>query len=312
MKIVEFLDVSLDLNNDLFKPFLKPNNVIMYVDVKSNHPKKILENIPDSVNKRLSSLSKDENVFHQSVGPYQEALKNAGHDYKLNFKKPNPQANTRSRKRNITWFNPPYCRSVKTNLAKEFFKILDTCFPKENILSKIFNRNTVKVSYSCMPNMGRIISGHNKKILHGQKQPPRCTCTLYECPVNGMCEKSGVIYQCQVKETISGKKESYIGMTERSFKDRITKWRSAFRNQGYHTNSLSTHVWSLKNRNINFELQWRIIAEAHPYDPASKKCSLCTREVYYIMYEREKSTLNKRQEFFNQCPHRQKYLLQNQ
>ena len=120
LKIVEFLDVSLDLNNDLFKPFLKPNNVIMYVDVKSNHPKKILENIPDSVNKRLSSLSKDENVFHQSVGPYQEALKNAGHDYKLNFKKPNPQANTRSRKRNIPGLTPHTAGVLKPTWQKNF------------------------------------------------------------------------------------------------------------------------------------------------------------------------------------------------
>ena len=134
-----------------------------------------------------------------------------------------------------------------------------------------------------MPNVGKVISGHNKKVLKEEKVQNRCTCTLYECPLGGQCEKSGIVYQCEVKESISGNAETYIGMTERSFKDRYTKWRSAFRNRGYHTNSLSSHVWNLKNRNINFELNWRIIAEAHPYSPASKTCSLCIREIFYIM-----------------------------
>ena len=37
-KIVDFLDVTLDLNTGLFKPFMKPNNTILYVNKNSNHP----------------------------------------------------------------------------------------------------------------------------------------------------------------------------------------------------------------------------------------------------------------------------------
>ena len=66
MKLVDFLDISFDLNNDLFMPYLKPNNVIMYVNVNSNHPPKIKENIPKSINKRLGTLSKNENGFQES------------------------------------------------------------------------------------------------------------------------------------------------------------------------------------------------------------------------------------------------------
>ena len=120
------------------------------------------------------------------------------------------------------------------------------------------------------------------------------------------------MYQCKVTESVSGNTESYIGLTEKSFKNRYTKWRTAFKHQGYHKNTLSTHVWSLKNRNINFELEWRIISRAKPYSPSSKCCSLCIREVYYIMFDKEKATLNKRHEIFNPCPHRSKYLLANQ
>ena len=39
-------------------------------------------------------------------------------------------------------------------------------FPKGNSLNKIFNKSTVKVSYSRMGNISTIISSHNKNILN--------------------------------------------------------------------------------------------------------------------------------------------------
>ena len=275
-------------------------------------PPNILKNIPDSVNKRLNSISKSEEVFKSSILPYQEALNNAGHKYKLHYAQPNPQRNNKNRSRNIIWYNPPFCRSVKTNIGKEFFKIMEKCFPAEHKLHKIFNKNTVKVSYSTMPNLGRLISGHNMKILGGQILPPPCTCTQYECPVGGRCETRGIVYQCKVTESESGKSESYIGLSERSFKDRYTKHRASFRNEHYQKNSLSTHVWGLKKKNVNFELSWRIVSEARPYSPSSQSCELCLREIYHIMYDKVKSSLNKRKEFFGYCLHKDKYLLSNQ
>ena len=59
LKIVDFLDVTLDLENDIYKPYLKPNNQILYVNVGSNNPPNILQNIPASVNQRLSMISKN-------------------------------------------------------------------------------------------------------------------------------------------------------------------------------------------------------------------------------------------------------------
>ena len=74
-----------------------------------------------------------------------------------------------------------------------------------------------------MPNVKNIITAHNKKILNPQVDATPCTCRKYECPVNGECEKSGIIYQCTVKVTNSGKTECYVGLSERSLKDRLTK-----------------------------------------------------------------------------------------
>ena len=57
--IVNFLDVTLDLQSGKHYPFTKEGNVPLYVHKKSNHPPSILKNIPDSINKRLSEISSD-------------------------------------------------------------------------------------------------------------------------------------------------------------------------------------------------------------------------------------------------------------
>ena len=83
MKVIDFLDITLDLGRNTYRPFLKPNNTLLYVRSESNHPPDILKNIPESVNRRLSAIASDENQFKQSINPYQEALEKAGYTYKL-------------------------------------------------------------------------------------------------------------------------------------------------------------------------------------------------------------------------------------
>ena len=141
---------------------------MMYVHKDSNHPPGILKNIPEGIKKRLSNISANEEIFQRAAPPYQEALNKSGYSYKLHFSPPPlvPDLPTkRNRKRNITWFNPPFSKNVKTNIGKKFFDILSLCFPPENPLSTIFNRNTVKLSFSCMPNISQVISRHNKQAL---------------------------------------------------------------------------------------------------------------------------------------------------
>lgn len=45
------------------------------------------------------------------------------------------------------------------------------------------------------------------------------------------------------------------------------------------------------------------------YNPVSKKCLLCLKEKYFIMYTRGNSSLNKRSEVYNTCRHRTQSLL---
>ena len=105
-------------------------------------------------------MSSDKKAFDETVQPYQEALTKSGYKVKLNFKPPE-ERKKRTRNRIVVWFNPPYSCNVATNIGRKFLKIVDESFSPTHVLRKIFNKNTVKLSYSCMPNMHNIISAHN-------------------------------------------------------------------------------------------------------------------------------------------------------
>ena len=94
--------------------------------------------------------------------------------------------------------NPPFNQCVSNNIAKVFLKLLDKHSLKSNILHKIFNRNSVKVRYSCTQNISQIISNHNMSILNSRTENCLpCNCQKKEeCPLDGKCRSKDVIYEC--------------------------------------------------------------------------------------------------------------------
>ena len=79
LKVVNFLDVTFDLNNEVYKPYMKDNYSPVYVNKQSNHPPLILKNIPPGVNRRLSKISANKDIFDKASPPYQEALRKSGY-----------------------------------------------------------------------------------------------------------------------------------------------------------------------------------------------------------------------------------------
>ena len=63
-KIIDFLDVTLNLNTGEYKQFRKEGDTPCYVHTQSNHPPSILKNIPKNVNHRLNIISSNEKVFN--------------------------------------------------------------------------------------------------------------------------------------------------------------------------------------------------------------------------------------------------------
>ena len=97
---------------------------------------------------------------------------------KLVYKTTNETSDVCNRKRNrakkILWFTPSYNMAVANKLGKQFFEFLKN-FPLSSNLYKIFNRNTIKLSYSCMPNVPNLINKSNiKKLGNKQTIEPCC------------------------------------------------------------------------------------------------------------------------------------------
>ena len=123
------------MTDPTYEPYRKPNNDAVYINKHSNHPPNIINEVPKAISKRLTSISCNKNVFDRNIGIYNTALKNSGFDQTLTYDEQdeptsdsvNAESNqTRKRKRNIIWCNPPYSMNVKTNIGKIFFKLLQT------------------------------------------------------------------------------------------------------------------------------------------------------------------------------------------
>jgi hypothetical protein len=317
--IVNFLDVTLNLRQETYKPFNKPNNFPRYVHKDYNHPPQVIKNIPKSVNNRLSSISSDIASFAQSATVYQEALHKSGYTHELQYTPVSTKTipATKKRRRHITWYNPPYSANVATNIGRKFLHLIDREFPKNHVLHKIFNRNTMKVSYSCTRSIGTIIDSHNKKLIASSadqantNQRP-CNCRRNECPMNGKCLEKSIIYQATVTTTANNHSETYIGLTENSFKTRFNNHNTSFRHRDKRTSTeLSNYIWDTKDKGLDHNIAWRIVCHARPYSNITGRCNLCLTEKLFIMLHSDMSSLNKRQELVSTCRHARKYLLAN-
>ena len=87
LKIVDFLDVTLNLTDSTYKPYHKANDEICYIHKESNHPPSIKKQLSISIETRLSKLSSDKKVFNESISIYQEAFDKSGCNHQLTFLK---------------------------------------------------------------------------------------------------------------------------------------------------------------------------------------------------------------------------------
>ena len=57
-----------------------------------------------------------------------------------------------------------FLKVIKTNICKKFFTLINRHFPKHK-MPKIFNKNSIKLSYSCCRSMGSVTASHNRRII---------------------------------------------------------------------------------------------------------------------------------------------------
>ena len=313
LKITDFLDVQLDLENDKYYPYKKPNDQPMYVHRDSNHPLIILKQLPKMTAQRLSDLSCNKEEFDRSSNEYQEILKKSGFNTKLDYT-PRPTRRTRRRKREVIWYNPPFDLQVKTNIGRTFLRLIDKHFPPHHRLHTVINRSTVKINYCCMPNIASHIKAHNRKVLQEptRQEEPEVTCNCQNadnCPLNGNCLQDAVVYKADVfPEAQAPESEYYVGNTEPLFKGRWSDHNTSFRYERYRTKSkLSKHIWKLKEEGKTPHIKWSILRRWAPY---RADVVTCLGEKNFII-KGDNKMINKKDELLGMCKHKDKFLLKN-
>ena len=152
---------------------------------------------------------------------------------------------------------------------------------------------------------------HNKTILDPHSSSDfGCNCRSKEnCPLDGKCQTENVIYQATV---ISESSEmNYIGSCSTSFKLRYNDHMCSLRNSKYKCKTeLANYIWHLKDNDTNFEIKWRILDRARPYQNGNTSCNLCLTEKMFILKSDKSKTLNKR-DLILKCRHKFKFKIKH-
>ena len=302
------MDVTFDLGNNRYKPYRKPGSESVYLSNDSNHPGYIRHQIPKMVNKRLQALSSNSTAFNSEKDLYQEALTKSKYEHKLNYEDESKQTKKRNRKRNVIYYQPPFCNSVKTKLGRLFLNLIRRIFVRDHPLHKIFNSKTVKLSYSCLPNIKNQINSINRKLLQDKQSDDNnklCNCRKKsDCPLNGKCLTKSIIYEAKVT-TDDNEERTYVGSTANTFKERYGGHKSSFKNENKRkSTTLSEYIWRKKDKNINWKINWKVLHEIRSSGHVNMGCCrTCNLERLEIARADKRKTLNKRNELVTCCPH---------
>ena len=84
MKVVNYLDVTFNLNKGSYRPYQKPNYETHYIYIKSDHPPSITKQLPQAIKKRLSNIS-SKYIFYVTTLYYEQRPANCGYNEKRTY-----------------------------------------------------------------------------------------------------------------------------------------------------------------------------------------------------------------------------------
>ena len=97
-----FLDITLNLATESYKPCRKPNDQPLYIDKYYNNLRHIIKTLLNTISKGISELSSTTKDFEEAAPINIEAMKQAKHDCQIKYAKENQQTSKKkSRKRNM-------------------------------------------------------------------------------------------------------------------------------------------------------------------------------------------------------------------
>ena len=206
------------------------------------------------------------------------------------------------------YYHPPFCRTVKTKFGRVFRNLVMKHFTPDHKFFKIFNKNTLKISYSCLPNIKSIINSHNRKLTMDDKDRTieGCNCRNKQaCPLEGKCLTTNLVYKAEVRlENSTKEPKLYIGSTCNSFKQRYYGHKASFDKPNLENSTqLSKYIWKLKRKKQDYQIKWTILKKSRQKRPNIKLCYICNLERMAIATAKRKNLLNSRNELVTKCPH---------
>ena len=133
LKTVDLLDVTFDVDKNVYKPFRKEINKPIYINKHSNHPPRAKINCKTNIRNVIQS-----GYFWRIIKAIQRCFKRKWLPWDVKLYWTNNQK--KPRKRKIIWFNPPFSRCVKSNIGRIFLRLLSKLFPGSHTMHKIFKR----------------------------------------------------------------------------------------------------------------------------------------------------------------------------
>ena len=199
-------------------------------------------------------------------------------------------------KRDKLWFNPSYSANLKIKVGKIFIRLVDKHFPRHHKYYKLFSRNSIKLSYSCMPNMKNVIRKHSKIVKNPEPFTTKtCNCQRKtDCPMDGHCLSEYFIYKASVSTTTN----KYCYDTyENTFKEHYNNHKCSFRSKFRGKNTeLFKYLSELKEREISIILLIGILLWNRRNVCGSRKCGWCIWEKALVASADPNFFLDKRDE----------------
>ena len=171
-------------------------------------------------------------------------------------------------------------------------------FPHHHKFRKLFDKNTVKISYSCTRNIKTTTNSHNAKALFTKKSTEQRTYNCLNeviCPIEQKCLTSNIVYKAKVTWISQNYQEKvYFGSCETTSKKRVSNHKKSFNlNEYKNKTELSNEMWRIKNSCHYLKVKWEIVKRCVPYNPQTKRCLLCSNEKLEIALCKEQKLLNK-------------------
>ena len=167
--------------------------------------------ISPMIRKRISNIPCDKENLKQSAPDYNNAFKGSSFNEKINFARSPPE---RKGSRNILWLNPRLSSNVQTNIGKLFLRLLEKHFLKHDKYYKLFKRNNIKISYSCIQNMVSVTQNINTNILKDPAAPTGKECSCQQKSNCSLAEKyltECLVYYAQVDTSDINEIKNYYG-----------------------------------------------------------------------------------------------------